>query len=175
MAAGNTSDEQSRVSFPQLRARAGEVFPVSDSMSRFAMQSSVMNLSFDRDEQILFVEFRGVRLDTREQVEAAFNAVRSFWRQHCGGRKVYALIDYANFHLRPELTDFYAQCVARIVDECTITTVRYSDDIAVRATMRVVGMKIHRPSNLYSSLAEAIEVVRGLRANRIVVAHPTLP
>lgn len=131
------------------------------------MGDDTMQLSYDATENIMFVKFCGARMKSEAGIKATFDEVRRFWRGRCRGQKVYAVIDYTDFWLQPELTNFYAQCVRDIVDECTITTIRHTSDMTVRATMRVVAMKIHKPSLIYASREEAIEVVRGLRAERI--------
>jgi hypothetical protein len=127
------------------------------------------SVSYDPDEQIMFVGFANQRFTSKEAIERAFATVRAFWRTKCGGRKVYAVIDYTNVEFDDSLTELYSSHVKRAVDEFTITTVRYTTDVHMRATLRVVGMTIHKPSNLYATREDAIEMVRALRAKKATV------
>jgi hypothetical protein len=135
------------------------------------MRPALPTLSFDPREQIMFVGFAGLRLDSEQQVRAAFEEIRRFWTESCGGRKVYAIIDYTKFDLNIRLTEYYAGFVKEAVDTYSITTVRHTTDVLARATLRVVGLKIHRPSNLYATKEDAVEVVRALRAKAIALEN----
>lgn len=126
--------------------------------------------SYDARDEILYVGFANLSFETEDDVRDAFSAVRTFWRARCYGKKAYAVVDYTNFKIDPALTEFYAGHVKEAVEDLTITTVRYTDDIFTRATLRRVGMTMHRPSNLYFTKDEAVSVVRALRARQMTIA-----
>lgn len=127
-------------------------------------------LTFDRAEQILFVGFAGLDMQTEAQIASAFADVEAFWRHNCGGQKVYCVVDYTNFSLSVALTQTYAGYVKHAVETFGIAVVRYTTDVATRATLRAVAIKMHHPSNLYATREDAIAIVRGMRSNRIRVA-----
>ncbi len=125
--------------------------------------------SFDRAERILFVGFAGIDLQTAEQIARAFADIEEFWTRNCGGQKVYCIIDYTNFSLNVALTQTYAEYVKHAVETYGLAVVRYTTDVATRATLRAVAIKMHHPSNIYATREDAIAIVRGLRSNRIRV------
>jgi hypothetical protein len=129
--------------------------------------SKLPELSYDPIEQILFVGFAGLRLESEREIDEAFEAVRRHWVSACHGERVYCVVDYTGFSYPNLLSEHYATCVKRAVETYSITTLRHTDDVSLRAALRVMSMKIHLPSNLYATRDEAIQVVRGLRAKRI--------
>ena len=68
--------------------------------------------------------------------------------------------------------DYYAQQVKRVSEICkAITVVRYGGDPLSRTSNRLISMKLHTPSNLYTTRDEALQVVRGLRSGKIALAR----
>jgi hypothetical protein len=127
------------------------------------MGNRVPRASFDADDQIMFVAM-GNRFETEPQIAAAFDEITRFWRRTCGGQKVYWVIDYTNFSLDLALTDTYAAYTRQAVDSFSLAAVRYTTDLAARATLRAVAIKNHQPSNICATREDAIAVVRELRA-----------
>jgi hypothetical protein len=126
-------------------------------------------LSYEPDEEILFVGMPLVRITMKEQVDQLFVSIGRYWRAHCRGRRIYAVIDYTHFSMDVGLTEHFATGVKKAVETYTFTTVRFTTDIGARATVRAVGMKIHKPSNLYATRDDAIMAVRALRSNQMVI------
>jgi hypothetical protein len=122
-------------------------------------------------EEILFVGVPPVHLGTKEQIDQFFVAIGRYWRAHCHGRKIYAVIDYTHFTMDVGLTEHFAAGVKKAVETYTFTTVRFTTDVSARATVRAVGIKIHKPSNLYATRDDAIAAVRALRSNQMVLEH----
>jgi len=121
-------------------------------------------------ENIVFVSFpSGLHVATREEIRTMFDQVVAFWRTKCGGRRVYYVVDYTNHTSNLTENDFYAQQVKRVLDECAITIVRFGGDPLTRTGSRLRGMKLHVPTNLYATRAEAISVVRAIRDGRVSV------
>ena len=117
---------------------------------------SAPTVSYDPTEDIMFVGFARQRFTSKEAIERAFDTVRTFWRANCGGRKVYAVIDYTDVEFDNSMTEFYSAHVKKAVEDYSITAIRYTTDVHMRATLRVVGMTIHKPSNLYATREDAI-------------------
>jgi hypothetical protein len=133
------------------------------------MAKAAANFSYDPDEEIMFVGFANLSFTSREEIERAFSRVDTFWRANCGGRKVYVVVDYTNVHFDISLTEFYSSYVKKAVEDYSITTLRYTTEVQIRTTLRVVGMNIHKPSNLYATREEAIQMVRALRSKRATI------
>lgn len=66
-------------------------------------------------------------------------------------------------------TDYYAQQMRRVLDECAITAVRYGGDSFQRTAARLYSMKLHSPTRLYDSREEAVRVVRALQAGEMAL------
>ncbi len=137
------------------------------------MKGKKPTFAHDPGEQIFFVGFAGIDFSNEEVIREVFAEVRQYWLTHCKGRKMYCVIDYSGVTLPIALTEFYGQFVKHAVEEYSVTTVRYTSDVLMRASLRVVGMTIHKPSNLYATKEDAIEVVRKLRANKMTIEDST--
>ena len=135
------------------------------------MVAPAIKLDFDAARLILHVGLAATRFDTKATVDSAFEAIRRYWRANCGGKKVYALIDYTGVQIEAAIMEYYAAAVKRIVEECSITAVRYSDDVLTRSKLRRISVMIHKPSNLYDTRAEALEVVEAIRTNKLPIQN----
>ena len=132
-----------------------------------------MNLacvSYDQTEDILFIDTAGVRVETRDDIDAFFNGIIADWRLSCRGRRVYVVVSYDDFTLNLRENDYYAERMIAAVSLFAKTVIRYGGDTLVRSGARLRGLKLHEPSNLYESRAQAVEVVRGLRTGRMAVS-----
>jgi hypothetical protein len=128
-------------------------------------------LRFDAAENSVFVTHPApTRLGTEAEIRSYFDRVVSFWRATCRGR-AYFVVDYANLSSDISLNAFYAQQIRRVVDECAVTIVRHGGDPLQRTAARLVSIKLHVPSRVYSSLDEALGVVRALRRGAMEVAR----
>jgi hypothetical protein len=123
--------------------------------------------SYDPGENIVYVTFPHVHLETRAEISAHFADVYKFWRDNCGGRKAYYLVGYDGFSVNLRENEFYAEQMRPIVEECAITVVRYGGGALQRTGARLYNMKLHAPSRLYESREEALAVVRGLKAREM--------
>jgi hypothetical protein len=129
---------------------------------------------YDPSERILFASHpEPVLLQTRTQMAEYFEDGIRFWRRHCGGEKVYIVVDYENLTTNLDELDFYASQVKRVINECAITVVRYHGNLLQRMASRMTAIKLHTPSNAYASRDEALAVVRGLRDGTISIHSVT--
>jgi hypothetical protein len=128
------------------------------------MGSPSVELSYDADENILFMSFaRPVRLDTREEITEHFDRVVAFWRARTCSKKAYFVVDFDNIDINVAELDHYAQQSKIAHEICAIASVRYGGSPLQRTTARLAGMKIHRPSNIYETREQALAVVRTLK------------
>ena len=132
-------------------------------------------LSYVPADDVLFVDnLKGKKFVKPEDVDAVFDAIDSYCRAHCAGRKVFCLVDYAGVSIASYLQPQFARRQKAAVDTYSITTIRYGADLVARTTIRSLAIRIHRPSNLYESRSEAMQIVRGIRMGRIKLdsSHP---
>jgi hypothetical protein len=123
--------------------------------------------SYDPAENILFVTFPSVHLETRAEISRHFDYVYKFWRDHCSGKKTYYVVGYDGFSVNLRENEFYAEQMRPILEDCAITVVRYGGDALQRTGARLYNMKLHAPSRLYESRDEALAVVRALKSGEM--------
>lgn len=120
--------------------------------------------TYDPAENILFVTHpEPVRLETREHIVRYFDEIVRFFRERCRGKKAYYLVDWTHFETNVRENDAYAENVKRVVTECAIQIVRFTDSPIQRTAGRLVAVKLHVPSHVYDTREEAIAVVRAMR------------
>lgn len=123
--------------------------------------------SYDPMENIVYVTFPHVHLETRAEITAHFAYVNKFWRDNCGGKKAYYVVGYDGFSISLRENEFYAEQMRPILEQCAITVVRYGGGPLQRTGARLYNMKLHAPSRLYESREEALAVVRALKAGEM--------
>jgi hypothetical protein len=123
--------------------------------------------SYDPVENIVYVTFPQVHLESREDITAHFAYAYRFWRDNCGGRKAYYVVGYDGFSVNLRENEFYAEQMRPILEDCAITVVRYGGDALQRTGARLYNMKLHAPSRLYESREEAVSVVRALKSGEM--------
>jgi hypothetical protein len=126
------------------------------------------NLKYDAADNIIYVTFPVVHLETATQIREHFDRVVAFWKAGCRGKKAYWVVDYDGFTVNLRENDAYAQNMKR-VSECAITIVRYGGDSLQRTAVRLYNMKLHEPSRIYGSKDEALAVVRALKTGDMTV------
>jgi len=125
-------------------------------------------LRYDAAENILYYAFPNVTLETPEQIVTHFDWCMSFWRRHCGGRKVYCVVDLDGVHVNARHTNLYAAQLRRTLD-FAITIVRHGGSSLQRTAVRIAHMKLHTPSRIYGSQEEALMVVKALKSGEIML------
>ena len=101
----------------------------------------------------MFINFERLAVRTREDVEAVRQEVER--RLAPIGERVYAVINYDHFHLKPEVEDDWAQMVRELVDRHYLNVTRYTTSGFLRAklgpALAVRGVAPH----LYETADEA--------------------
>ena len=121
--------------------------------------------TYDAARNIVFVSHPDpVVLDNEQKFHAYYDAIVEFWRKSCGGKKAWYVVDWNNFTAMMTHNKVYAAGVKRVADECAITIVRFGNDPLQRSAGHLVALKIHKPSHIYGSREEALEVIRQLGA-----------
>lgn len=125
-------------------------------------------LSYDRAQNIVFMSFaEPEELADRTAIVEHFARVCNFWRERAGGKKSYFVVDLENITIDAAMLELYVQETRRAHDLCALVSVRYGGNPLQRTVTRLAGMKIHRPSNIYETKEEALEVVRRLRRGEL--------
>ncbi len=81
-------------------------------------------LSYDRKQNLFFVNFEGYSVRSTTQIDNINQAVRECLKQAPG--KVYTIVNYDNFSISPELLGSYADMVKKLMDECYTDVTRYT-------------------------------------------------
>jgi hypothetical protein len=130
--------------------------------------AAAATLSYDHWDNVVYISFdEPTELNTPAEISEHFERVVEFWRAEAGGRKSYFVVDIGNITINMAEMEHYACETDRAQAECAITSVRYGGNPLQRTLTRLAGMKIHRPSNLYQTREEALEVVQALRSGAV--------
>jgi hypothetical protein len=128
-------------------------------------------VTYDADADILHVTHpTPVDLATPDLIRAYFRDIMEQWRKLTGGRRVYFLVNWTNFQTNLVENATYTEAVREVADEAAIVIVRYTGVPLQRAAGRLVALKLHRPSHIYSSYEEALQTVQGLQRGDITLA-----
>jgi PAS domain S-box-containing protein len=116
---------------------------------------------FDDDENILFIDLAGLRIETREQVEETRALVREILESR--GRRAYAIVNYEGTEIAPEMVDYYGESIKELYDRYSLTTVRYSSSGLTRSVLRYLGAAKDLESNIFATREEAIRAIEELK------------
>jgi propionate CoA-transferase len=87
-------------------------------------------LFYDAQQNILFINFEGYSVRTQEDVEA----IRAAVEQRVGplGKKVFAIVNYQNFALWPDVIEAYSDMVRDLAQRFYIDVTRYTTSAFLR-------------------------------------------
>jgi PAS domain S-box-containing protein len=114
----------------------------------------------DRKENILFINFAGLKIESREQVDEMAGIVRESVERN-GGR-VYAVVNYEGTEIAPEIVRYYGERIKALQDRYAMTTVRYSSSGLTRSVLRYLGAAFDLESNIFTTREEAIRAIQEL-------------
>jgi len=108
---------------------------------------------YDPEQNILFVNFEGYNVRNPRQIHDIKRTVESIVRPlH---RKVYAVVNYENFTILPELEEEYSKVVKHLVDTYYIDVTRYATSGFLRAKVNAVFETRNVLANVFESAEEA--------------------
>ena len=110
-------------------------------------------LAYDPRENLFFVNFERLSIDTPEEIEAIRNLVAA--RLGHLGHKVAAIVNYDNFHIAPELTGHYLDMVRDVVERFYSDVTRYTTSTFLRLKLGRALTQRHVAPHIYESEAEA--------------------
>jgi propionate CoA-transferase len=81
-------------------------------------------LSYERQQNLFFVNFEGYAVRGMEQIGRIDQVVREYLAQAPG--KVYTIVNYDNFSISPELLGPYTDMVKKLMKDCYSGVTRYT-------------------------------------------------
>ncbi|MDQ5945949.1 MAG: propionate CoA-transferase, partial [Pseudomonadota bacterium] len=118
---------------PQLRLMDARIFADAPMGLRAELQSLPLDkrLSYNAEQNLFFVNFENLNLRRAADIEA----IRQLIEQKLGSleHKVYAIINYDNFSISPELLDTYVEMVRDVVTRFYSRVTRYTTSAFTRA------------------------------------------
>ncbi|HEX7177837.1 MAG TPA: ATP-binding protein [Pyrinomonadaceae bacterium] len=125
----------------------------------------------DPKENILFIDFAGLRIESRAQVEEIARLVEESVAAQ--GRRVYAVVNYEGTEIAPEIVEYYGERIKELQARHAISTVRYSSSGLTRSVLRYLGAAVDLESNAFTTREEAIRAIR--ESERRVPTRKPLP
>jgi PAS domain S-box-containing protein len=114
----------------------------------------------DRKENILFINFAGLKIERREQVDEMAGLVRE--AVELNGGRVYAVVNYEGTEIAPEIVQYYGERIKGLQDRFAMTTVRYSSSGLTRSMLRYLGAAFDLESNIFTTREDAIRAIQEL-------------
>ena len=122
-------------------------------------------LGYDEARNIFFLNFEGVTIRTKGDIEHVREAVEA--RLERIGRKVAAIVNYDNFSIVPELLDAYVEMVRRLVERHYLDVTRYTSSTFHRARLAAALEGGHVASRLYETPEGALAGLNAGRSGRL--------
>jgi len=116
-------------------------------------------LVYDPRENLFFVNFEGLAIRTREDIENARAAVVKVLEPV--GHRVYAVVNYDNFSISPELVGAYSDMVKSIVDRYYTGVTRYTTSTFLRMKIGDALKERHMAPHIYETREEAEAALKG--------------
>jgi propionate CoA-transferase len=116
-------------------------------------------LVYDPRENLFFVNFEGLAIRTREDIEKARAAVVKVLEPV--GHRVYAVVNYDNFSISPELVGAYTDMVKTIVDRYYTGVTRYTTSTFLRMKIGDALKERQMAPHIYETREEAEAALKG--------------
>ncbi len=109
--------------------------------------------TYAAEQNVFFINFERLEIRTMDDVEAIRAEVEA--QLSSVGRKVYAVVNYDNFSIAPELVDAYSTMVARLVERYYCSVTRYTRSGFLRAKLGEALSRRGVAPHIYVSAKEA--------------------
>lgn len=116
----------------------------------------------DRKQNILFINFADLRIESRAQVDELERLVRE--AVETNGRRVYSVVNYEGTEIEPDIIDYYGERIKELQDRYAFSTVRYSSSGLTRSMLRYLGAAKDLESNIFTTRDEAIRAIQELES-----------
>ena len=140
---------------PQLRAMDARVFGEGPMGLRDLLLLRPLDerLSYDPAKNLFFLNFEGLAVRSRDDIERIRAAVAG--KLEPLGKKVFAIVNYDNFSITPELLQPYMDTVGDIVQRYYLGVTRYTTSAFLRARLGDALRERDLAPQLYETAAEA--------------------
>ena len=115
----------------------------------------------DREQNILFINFAGARIESRAQVDEFARVVREAYESQ--SHRLYAVVNYEGTEIAPDIINYYGERIKTLQDAYALRTVRYSSSGFTRSVLRYLGAAKDLESNTYATREEAIRAIQELK------------
>ena len=134
-----------------------EPMGLRDDLLRLPLES---RFTYDPQQNLFFVNFESYKVRTLEDIEK----IRSLVEAHLAplNKKVYAIVDYDNFDISPELLDPYTEMVKDLRDRFYSGVTRYTTSNFLRMKLGRALSKRDVAPHIFESAEEAREHLREL-------------
>jgi PAS domain S-box-containing protein len=119
----------------------------------------------DQKQNILFINFAAMKIDSREQVDEFAALVRENYEAQ--GRRLYAVVNYEGTEIAPDIVDYYGERIKELADRYALSTVRYSSSGFTRSVLRYLGAAKDVESNTYATRDEAIRAIQEIESRTL--------
>jgi propionate CoA-transferase len=116
-------------------------------------------LVYDPQENLFFVNFEGLAIRSRDDIEAVRKAVVKSLEPL--GHRVYAVVNYDNFSISPELVGAYTAMVKTIVDRFYTGVTRYTTSTFLRMKIGEALQEREMAPQIYETREEAEAALKG--------------
>ena len=114
-------------------------------------------LSYDPDQNLFFVNFEGFSVKTLQDVQDVRDQVHAILDPL--GHTVYAIVNYDNFFISPDVVDAYTATVKELVDSLYSGVTRYTTSTFLRAKLGDALKKQNITPHIYETPSEALHAL----------------
>jgi len=115
-------------------------------------------LSYDADSNTVFMNYAGMRVRTRADLDRIRDAVERLLKPL--GKRVYSIVNYDRFEADPEIMDAYLDLVRYVEEHYYLKVSRYTNSGFMRLKLGKELEKRHVSSHVYETRAEAARNLR---------------
>ena len=110
-------------------------------------------LAYDPDQNVFFLNFERLAVRSRADIEEINRHVRA--KLEPLGRKVFAIVNYDDFEINPELMDEYAEMVREVMERHYLGVTRYTTSAFLRLKLGEFLSRRQVAPHIYESVEEA--------------------
>jgi propionate CoA-transferase len=115
-------------------------------------------LSYDAENNVVYVNFEGMTLETEEDAEKLADYLDKYFSRL--GRKVHVVVNYDNFNLSPAARDTFFAMVKHNEDNYFLSSTRYSTDAFFRHQLKEDFTEADLGQRIYRNFDEARKSLR---------------
>lgn len=120
-------------------------------------------LTYDPEQNLLFINFEAYSINERADIERTRQAVEKVVGPL--GHKVYAIVNYDNFSIRPDLIGEYSDMVRHLVDHYYLDITRYTTSAFLRMKLGESLRTRDLAPHIFESREEAQQFIHNLPAH----------